>query len=141
MNIMQRLNELKITDEEFDLFWILTGSEKIEFLFEALEIGASEAMAEALGRSIYKQDRLRENIRSSEDLAVGPHRLNISLFGNTITFNSDSIRVIRSFVRKFYRDGHILLSDRTLKKDPDIDIYRYFKAYKLLKLGMPICEN
>ena len=58
-----------------------------------------------------------------------------------ITFNSDSIRVIRSFVRKFYRDGHILLTDRTLKKDPDMDIYRYFKAYKLLKLGMPICEN
>jgi hypothetical protein len=138
---MQKLSELQITDEEFDLFWILTGTEKIEFMFEALEKGVSEAMAETLSRSLSKQDRLQNNIKASEDLAVGPHRLNISIMDDMITFNSDSIRVIRSFVRKFYRDGHILLSKKTLKKDPEIDIYRYFKAYKLIKLGMPICEN
>lgn len=138
---MQKFSDLQITDEEFDLFWILSSPEKIEFMFEALEIGVSDAMANTLTKNLTSQDRFRNTIKSSEDLAVGPYRLNISIFDDTITFNSDSIRVIRSFVRKFYRDGHILLTDRTLKKDPDMDIYRYFKAYKLLKLGMPICEN
>lgn len=138
---MQKFSDLQITDEEFDLFWILSSPEKIEFMFEALEIGVSDAMANTLTKNLTAQDKFRNTIKSSEDLAVGPYRLNISIFDGMITFNSDSIRVIRSFVRKFYRDGHILLSDRTLKKDPDMDIYRYFKAYKLLKLGMPICEN
>ena len=138
---MQKFSDLQITDEEFDLFWVLSSPEKIEFMFEALEIGVSDAMANILTKSLSKQDRVTDSIKSSEDLAIGPYRLNISIFDGMITFNSDSIRVIRSFVRKFYRDGHILLSDRTLKKDPDMDIYRYFKAYKLLKLGMPICEN
>lgn len=138
---MQKFSDLQITDEEFDLFWILSSPEKIEFMFEALEIGVSDAMANTLTKNLTAQDKFRNTIKSSEDLAVGPYRLNISIFDGMITFNSDSIRVIRSFVRKFYRDGHILLTDRTLKKDPDMDIYRYFKAYKLLKLGMPICEN
>jgi len=138
---MQKFSDLQITDEEFDLFWVLSSPEKIEFMFEALEIGVSDAMANILTKSLSKQDRVTDSIKSSEDLAIGPYRLNISIFDGMITFNSDSLRVIRSFVRKFYRDGHILLSDRTLKKDPDMDIYRYFKAYKLLKLGMPICEN
>lgn len=138
---MQKFSDLQITDEEFDLFWILSSPEKIEFMFEALEIGVSDAMANTLTKNLTNQDKFRNTIKSSEDLAVGPYRLNISIFDGMITFNSDSIRVIRSFVRKFYRDGHILLTDRTLKKDPDMDIYRYFKAYKLLKLGMPICEN
>lgn len=139
---MHKLNELKITDEEFDLFWILTGSEKIEFVFKALEVGVPEAMAILLSNSFDKtDDHIREVMRTSEDVAVGPYRLNISILGDIVTFNSDSIRVIRSFVRKFYRDGHILLSDKTLKKEPEIDIYRYFKAYKLLRLGQPICEN
>jgi hypothetical protein len=138
---MQRLNELKITDEEFDLFWILSGTEKIEFVYNALEIGVSDAMAMLLTKSLSAHSHERDNFKSSEDLLVGPHRLNISLMNNIITFNSDSIRVIRSFVKKFYRDGHILLSDKTIKKEPEIDIYRYFKAYKILKLGAPICEN
>ena len=138
---MHKFSDLQITDEEFDLFWVLSSPEKIEFMFEALEIGVSDAMANILTKSLSKQDRVTDSIKSSEDLAIGPYRLNISIFDGMITFNSDSLRVIRSFVRKFYRDGHILLSDRTLKKDPDMDIYRYFKAYKLLKLGMPICEN
>jgi len=138
---MQKFSDLQITDEEFDLFWILSSTEKIEFMFEALEIGVSDAMANILTKNLSKQDRISDTIKSSEDIAIGPYRLSISLFDGMITFNSDSLRVIRSFVRKFYRDGHILLSDRTLKKDPDMDIYRYFKAYKLLKLGMPICEN
>ena len=138
---MQKFSDLQITDEEFDLFWILSSTEKIEFMFEALEIGVSDAMANILTKNLSKQDHISDTIKSSEDIAIGPYRLSISLFDGMITFNSDSLRVIRSFVRKFYRDGHILLSDRTLKKDPDMDIYRYFKAYKLLKLGMPICEN
>lgn len=138
---MQKFSDLQITDEEFDLFWILSSTEKIEFIFEALEIGVSDAMANILTKNLSKQNHISDNIKSSEDIAIGPYRLSISLFDGMITFNSDSLRVIRSFVRKFYRDGHILLSDRTLKKDPDMDIYRYFKAYKLLKLGMPICEN
>lgn len=138
---MQRLNELKITDEEFDLFWILSGTEKIEFVYKALEIGVPEAMAEILTNSLSDHGDMKDTIKTSEDMVVGPYRLNISIMNNIITFNSDSIRVIRSYARKFYRDGHILLTEKGIKKEPEIDVYRYFKAYKILKLGMPICEN
>ena len=138
---MQRLNELKITDEEFDLFWILSGTEKIEFVYNALEIGVPEAMAELLTKSLSEHSDMKDTIKTSEDMVVGPYRLNISIMNNIITFNSDSIRVIRSYARKFYRDGHILLTEKGIKKEPEIDVYRYFKAYKILKLGMPICEN
>ena len=138
---MQRLNELKITDEEFDLFWILSGTEKIEFVYNALEIGVPEAMAEILTNSLSDHGDMKDTIKTSEDMVVGPYRLNISIMNNIITFNSDSIRVIRSYARKFYRDGHILLTEKGIKKEPEIDVYRYFKAYKILKLGMPICEN
>ncbi len=138
---MNKLKQLKITDEEFDLFWLLSGPDKVEFLYNALDVGVAESMADQLTRSLDDFRDQQSSIQSSEDLIVGQYRLSITLLDDGITFNSDSIRVIRSFVRKFFRDGHILLSDKTLKKDPEFDIYRYFKAYKLLKLGMPISEN
>ena len=140
---MNDLTELKITDNDFDLFWLLSNPDKIEFLYNALDVGVSDSMAQQLAKSLAENDieESRNSLPTSEDLAVGPHRISITVLDDIIIFNSDSIRVIRSFVRKFYRDGHILLLDNTFKKDPDFDIYRYFKAYKLLKLGMPISEN
>ena len=48
---------------------------------------------------------------------------------------------MRAFIRKIFRDGHLLIRNTEITKDYDCDIYRYFKAFNVIKLDMPICEN
>lgn len=134
-----KLTELEILPEEYDLFWMLSDSEKIEFLFDAINIGVSESILKQLTKT--KNDGLELSPTSSEDISIGPHRLCISVFDDIITLNSDNLRVIRAFVRKFFRDGYILTKNTEFRKDREFDIYKYFKAYNLIKTGMPICEN
>ena len=137
---MKELMDLEIMAEEYDLFWMLTNSEKIEFLFDALSIGVSESML----KQLYKpksESGISVKPATSEDLSIGPHRLCLTSFDNFITLNSDNLRVMRLFVRKFFRDGYILLRTNEIKKDKDFDLYKYFKAYKIFKIGLPLSEN
>ena len=133
-----QLNELIIKADEYDLFHILSGAEKLEFILNALEIGPEESMFKQLSKSnILRPDPLFQQ----EDLQVGVHRLLISAYDDIIVLNSDSLKVIRAFIRKIFRDGHLLIHNEDVTKDRDIDIYRYFKAFHVIKLDMPICEN
>lgn len=136
---MKNLTDLQILDEEYDLFWMLTDSEKIEFLFDALDIGVSESILKQLCKP--KPNGISAKEASSEDITVGPHRLCISVYDNIMTLNSDNLRVIRVFVRKFFRDGYILVRTNEVKKEKEYDIYKYFKAYNIFKTSLPICEN
>jgi|688.fasta_scaffold228790_3 hypothetical protein len=137
---MKNLTDLEILSDEYDLFWMLSDSEKIEFLFDALSIGVSESILKQICKP-KPSSGLNVKSSSSEDMSVGPHRLCISVFDDILTLNSDNLRVIRIFVRKFFRDGYILVRTNEIKKDKDYDIYRYFKAYNIYKTGLPICEN
>jgi len=133
-----QLNELIIKADEYDLFHILSGAEKLEFILNALEIGPEESMFKQLSKSnILRPDPLFQQ----EDLQVGVHRLLISAYDDIIVLNSDSLKVIRAFIRKIFRDGHLLVRNKDVTKDRDIDVYRYFKAFNVIKLDMPICEN
>jgi len=133
-----QLNELIIKADEYDLFHILSGAEKLEFMLNALDIGPEESMFKQLSKSnILRPDPLFQQ----EDLQVGVHRLLISAYDDIIVLNSDSLKVIRAFIRKIFRDGHLLVRNEDVTKDRDIDIYRYFKAFHVIKLDMPICEN
>jgi hypothetical protein len=133
------LKELVIKADEYDLFHILTNTEKIEFVLNAMEIGSEESMFKQLSKSKALNP---DPLFSSEDLSVGgTHRLCISAYGDIITLNSDSLKVLRLFVEKIFRDGHILVRNNEITKDRDSDIYRFFKAYNIIKLDMPICEN
>ena len=115
------------------------GNEKIEFLFDALTIGVSDSMLKQMYKP--KPDGLSVKTSSTEDISVGPNRLCICVFDDILTLNSDSLRVIRAFVRKFFRDGFILVRTNEIRKEKDFDIYKYFKAYNIYKTGNPICEN
>jgi len=133
-----RLNELVIKADEYDLFHILSGVEKLEFMLNALDVGPEESMFKQISKSnILRPDPLFQQ----EDLQVGVHRLLISAYDDIIVLNSDSLKVIRAFIRKIFRDGHLLIHNEDVTKDRDIDIYRYFKAFHVIKLDMPICEN
>ena len=133
-----QLNELIIKADEYDLFHILSGAEKLEFMLNALDIGPEESMFKQISKSnILRPDPLFQQ----EDLQVGVHRLLISAYDDIIVLNSDSLKVIRAFIRKIFRDGHLLVRNEDVTKDRDIDIYRYFKAFHVIKLDMPICEN
>ena len=43
-----KLTELEVLPEEYDLFWMLSDSEKIEFLFDAINVGVSESILKQL---------------------------------------------------------------------------------------------
>jgi hypothetical protein len=133
-----RLNEMIIKADEYDLFHILSGAEKLEFMLNALDMGPEESMI----KQISKSDIMRPDpMYQQEDLQVGVHRLLISAYDDIIVLNSDSLKVLRAFTRKIFRDGHLLIHNTDVTKDRDIDIYRYFKAFNVIKLDMPICEN
>jgi len=136
---MKNLIDLDILDDEYNFFCILADDEKIKFLFDALTIGVSDSMLNQLYK--LKQDTPSPISYSSEDLNVGPHRLCICIIDNVMTLNSDSLRVIRTFVRKFFRDGFILVRTNRIKKEKEFDVYKYFKAFNIYRTSIPICEN
>jgi len=133
-----RLNELIIKADEYDIFHILTGVEKLEFVLNAMDVGSENSMLNQISKSeLFRPDPMFDK----EDLQVGPHRLCISAYDDIITLNSDNLKVMRAFIRKIFRDGHLLIRNAEITKDYDYDIYRYFKAFNVIKLDMPICEN
>ena len=53
--------------------------------------------------------------------------------------NSDSLRAIKSFVNKMSNDG-LLLWQLKIKKSI-FDMYRYYKAYKIIGRVGPVSSN
>ena len=95
-----RLNEMIIKADEFDLFHILTDNEKLEFMLNALDIGPEESMYKQVSKSnIFRPDPLFDQ----EDIKVGLHRLLISAYDDILVLNSDSLKVVRSFMKKIFR--------------------------------------
>jgi len=132
------LQDLEILEDDFDLFVALNNREKIEFLFDASEIG--------LEASVLKQiDKLTNNLPYYnpkvivEDYNIGHTRLSVTLMKNQVHLNSNSLKAIRRFVNKMINDGLILWP--SLAKKSVFDAYRYFKAYKLIGRTGPLSSN
>jgi len=134
------LKNVNIPEDTFDLFVSLDPANKVEFLYDTLTDGVEQSFNKQLDRLHAQFEAARYVVVRTQDLLVGPYRLCISNYGNVITFNSDSIRVIRHFVKKMTHDGTMLSSLNYVKKT-EIDMYKYFKAYKILGTTQPICEN
>ena len=133
------INELTIVEDDFDLFVALDDADKVEFLFDATEHGIETAVVKHVTRLADKYMPKTPAV-SSEDFQVGPYRLCVTTFNNSeIQLNSNSLRAIRQFVKKLFNDGVILY--RLDKKKTEFDMYRYFKAYKIVGKGEPFCEN
>ena len=134
-----RLNELDIREDDFDLFVALDDKDKVEFLFDATQIG--------LESSILKQvDKLTRGIPvppikfiQTEDYQVGRHKLTVTLLPYEVQLNSDSLRAIKKFIAKLFNDG--LLLSRIDKKKSEFDLYKYFRAYKIIGKVTPFCPN
>ncbi len=134
------LRNIHVNEDTFDLFVSLDPADKVEFLYDTLTDGVEQSFNKQLDRLHAQFEAARYVVVRTQDLLVGPYRLCISNYGNVITFNSDSIRVIRHFVKKMTHDGTMLSSLNYVKKT-EIDMYKYFKAYKILGTTQPICEN
>ena len=133
------LGKIKIYEDDFDLFVLLNDTDKIQFLYDTDSLGARGAMLKQVAKF---EAEHAEDIRFAhvEDLIVGKYRLCIVKYDNTVTFNCDSLAIINRFTHKLWEQGNILVRDHSLKKT-QIDIYKYFKAYEILQLSMPISEN
>ena len=134
-----RLDELEIWEDDFDLFVALDDADKIEFLYDAIEDGTEAAVIKHVEK-LAERYAPKVPMIASEDFNVGPYRLCVTTFKQSeIHLNSNSLRAIRQFVKKIINDGVILWP--LDKKKGEFDIYRYFKAYKIVGKAGPFCEN
>jgi hypothetical protein len=133
-----KLNELEILEDDFDLFVALDDTDKIEFLFDATQLGTEAAVIKQVGKLADKYGP-KEPAVSVQDFMVGPYRLCVTQFPDMISFNSNSIKAIRKFVEKLVNDGMLLM--RLERKKTEFDLYRYFRAYKIIGKGEPFSSN
>jgi hypothetical protein len=66
--------------------------------------------------------------------------LGISMHGDELYLNSDSLKLIRRYVNKMCFDGIVLSRLRDTKKS-EYDPMRFFRAYKIIGHGGPISMN
>lgn len=133
-----KLNELEIFEDDFDLFVALDDQDKIEFLFDATQIGIEAATIKQVGKLA---DKYVPNapIVTVQDIQVGPYRLAITQFPDKISINSNSLKAVRRFVDKLWNDG-IILSKIDAKKT-QFDLYRYLRVYNIVGKTQPFCSN
>jgi hypothetical protein len=124
------LSELNIDEDTFDIFININATHKIEFLSDALEFGAEVAMLKQIERlSIEYDTPPKMPVVSSQDFVSGNYRLCVTTLSDEIQLNSDSPKTIRNFVLKLFMDG-VILTPLDIKKS-EMDMYRYFKAFKV----------
>ena len=134
------IDKLKISEGDFDLFAELRPKEKLEFLWDAQYVGLEASILKQLdkvGQELHTQD-LPKII--THDFEVGNTRLCVTVHVNMMYLNSNSLPAIRQFVKKLWLDGHILIAQNDILKTR-YDIYRYFRAYKILGKSAPFSQN
>ena len=133
-----KLNELEIFEDDFDLFVALDDEDKIEFLFDATQVGLEAAVIKQVGKLADKYIT-KPPMVSVQDFQVGPYRLAITQYPDKIHINSNSLKAIRKFTAKLWNDG-ILLSRIKAKKTVH-DMYRFLRVYNIIGKTDPICAN
>ena len=132
------LQDLEILEDDFDLFVALNNTEKIEFLFDAVEQGIEASVNKQVSKLTSTIPSHKE-IARVEDYQIEGTRLALTILKNEIHFNSDKLRAIRKFVNKMINDGLLLWPIK--RKKSVFDMYRYFKAYKLIGRVGPVSSN
>jgi hypothetical protein len=133
------LDQIEIFEDEFDLFVLLEEEDKVEYLYDLDVLGPRGAMLKQVAK-LHKQHDEEFRLAHVEDMIVGNYRLCVTKYDDIITLNCDNLSIINKFANKIINHGHILVRDRDIEKT-HIDTYKYFKAYVVFKLGMPICAN
>ena len=134
------LQDLKIREDDFDVFVELGPRSKIEFLFDAINDGIEASVCKQIDR-LGKQflEAQKPPLIATDDFQVGRYRLSVTFVNSEIHLNSNSIKAIRKFVAKLWNDG-FLLTQLKLKKT-EFELYKYYKAYKIIGKGNPFCWN
>ena len=133
-----KLNELEILEDDFDLFVALDDTDKIEFLFDATQVGLEEASIKQVGKLADRYAPIAPAV-SVQKYQVGPYRLCVTQYPNKIHLNSNSLKAIRKFISKLWNDGIILKQLKATKTD--FDIYRFLRVYEVIGKGQPFCNN
>ena len=133
-----KFDELEILEDEFDLFVALDDHEKIEFLFDATEMGLEASVLKQIAKLDTKV-MPRKRLVSTADFSIGNVRLAVTYAGKEVHLNSDSLKAIKTFTNKIINDG-LLIWPASTKKSV-FDMYRYFKAYKIIARGTPLSSN
>ena len=133
-----KLNELEILEDDFDLFVALDDEDKIEFLFDATQLGLEAATVKQVGK-LADRYMPKPPMVAVQDFQVGPYRLSITQYPNSIHINSNSLKAIKRFVDKLWNDG-LMLSRQEAKKSA-LDMYRYLRVYNIIGKVQPFCSN
>ena len=135
-----KLNELEILEDDFDVFVALNDPNKIEFLFDAMQSGIEASILKQIAKLDEQYSRMpSKQIVSTEDYQVGQHRIAVTLTKHTVYLNSNSLKAIRQFVNKMVNDGLLLWPIKS--KKTDFDMYRFYKAYKIIARVGPLSSN
>ena len=132
------LQELEILENDFDLFVALNDSSKIEFLFDAAEIGTEASSLKQVSK-LMEPIRERSPIVQTEDFQVGKYRLCVTTTKTELQLNSNSLRVINKYLSKLVNDGLIL--QRIKMKKTKYDLYKYLRVYKIIGFGGPFSNS
>jgi len=135
-----KFNELEIIEEDFDLFILLDEPNKIEYLYDTVKLGPRGAMLKQIAKLEEYREESPIGLANVQDVLVAGHRLCITTYDDIITFNSENLSTINKCVYNIWLDGHIITREYDIKKT-SLDIYKYFKAFSIIRLSMPICEN
>ena len=141
INIMS-LSELKIAEDDFDIFVMLPNSEKIAFLWDIHKKGPMASLKYLAKVAQFEDEDILaspEIVVRSQEIIAGEYRLNITQFRDELRLNSNSIKAIRNFTYKLIMDGYVLLRKPRIKSE--WDDMRYLRVYKILGQIDPICEN
>jgi hypothetical protein len=121
----------------------LSITDKIEFVYDLLKNDVAYAVDKHLN---IKEEFIDEvNTSDIEPLIISAVKiddqiLGISIHGDELYLNSDSLKLIRRYVNKMCFDGMVLSRLRNKKKSV-YDPLRFFRAYKIIGHGIPISMN
>jgi hypothetical protein len=132
------LQELEILENDFDLFVALNDIQKIEFLFDAIEIGTEASSLKQVSK-LMSPIKNQPPIVQTEDFQVGKYRLCVTTTKSELQLNSNSLRVMNKYLSKLVNDGLIL--QRIKMKKTKQDLYKYLKVYKIIGFGGPFSNN
>jgi len=139
------ISKIHIDQADYHFFSTLEDKEKIEFLHDVQHIGLNLSVIKRIQQD-YKdvkksindlfQDTMQDEIYND----IG-NKLQITTMNNYIHLNSNSLKLIHTFINKMFSDGHIIIRNKAAKKLAGVDNMRYYRCYELIGSGSPICLN
>ena len=138
------ISKIHIDKDDYNFFSTLEDKEKIEFLHDVQHVGLNLSIIKRIEQD---QDDVKNSLNDLfQDTMLDEHvssagRLVITTMNNYLHLNSNSLKLIRSFVHKLFDDGHIISRHKNAKKLPGIDYLRFYRCYEIIGSGDPFCPN